>query len=516
MGSMFYSRFDLKRREFLELASLLFGQTIMPNLNAPPEKHTVKPGAKNVIIVVFDALSAAHLPIYGYSRDTAPNLSRFAKTATVYHNHYAGGNFTTPGTASLLTGTYPFTHRAFRINDIVADDFAQKNFFSEFNDHHRVAYSHNGFVNTLLNQFESSINQLKPQKELFLNSDLYLNNLFAQDDDIAQVSWNRIIKEETGDYSNSLYLSDLFKKMNELIVTRFRSQFPRGLPNISAGQFFILEHVIEWMSSHLYTLPQPFLGYFHLMPPHYPYNTSQQYVDNFLNDDYYPEKKIRHRFSKEYSQSELNTYRRYYDEFILYADAQFGHLMRSIIDFGLANNTWVIFTSDHGELFERGIWKHITRVLFENIVRIPLLIWGPGQQTREDIYTPTSAIDVLPTMLYLNKKPVPDWCEGKILPPYQPYPLTSEKSIYAVEAKQNKKNEPLIISSTMLLKWPFKLVEYKGYKDLSKNLRVYDLHNLETDPEEQINLYNRANTTARIMVEELRDTIQKADEPYTT
>src|SRR5919197_4136356 len=67
----------------------------------------------NIIILVFDSLSARHMSLYGYPRDTTPHLSQFAEHATVYHRHYSTGNFTSPGTASLLTGLYPWTHRAF-------------------------------------------------------------------------------------------------------------------------------------------------------------------------------------------------------------------------------------------------------------------------------------------------------------------------------------------------------------------------------------------------------------------
>ena len=70
---------------------------------------------KNVIVLVFDAWSAHDVPLYGYQRDTVPNVVRFAENATVYHNHYTAGTFTVPGTASLLTGLLPWSHRAFQL-----------------------------------------------------------------------------------------------------------------------------------------------------------------------------------------------------------------------------------------------------------------------------------------------------------------------------------------------------------------------------------------------------------------
>jgi len=63
----------------------------------------------NVLVIVFDTLSAAHTSVDGYPRRTTPHLERFAERATVYHRHHSAGNFANPGTASLLTGAYPWS-----------------------------------------------------------------------------------------------------------------------------------------------------------------------------------------------------------------------------------------------------------------------------------------------------------------------------------------------------------------------------------------------------------------------
>ena len=66
----------------------------------------------NILFLVFDTLSAQHMSLYGYNRETTPNIARFAEKSTVFHKHVAGGNFTSPGTSRLTTGTYAWTHRA--------------------------------------------------------------------------------------------------------------------------------------------------------------------------------------------------------------------------------------------------------------------------------------------------------------------------------------------------------------------------------------------------------------------
>ena len=104
----------LSRRDFLKLASALMLAPMVPTSSASNSQKdsaivssriSVKQSdLPNVIIIIFDALSALHLPPYGYTRDTSPNLNRFAQQSIVYHNHHSAGNFTTPSTASLLTG----------------------------------------------------------------------------------------------------------------------------------------------------------------------------------------------------------------------------------------------------------------------------------------------------------------------------------------------------------------------------------------------------------------------------
>lgn len=97
-------RSSQNRRDFLKLLALLPPSLLLPQVIQQPLRAAADPMAKNVLIIVFDTLSAANISAYGYPRATMPNLARIAERATVYHNHYSGGNFTTPGTSSLLTG----------------------------------------------------------------------------------------------------------------------------------------------------------------------------------------------------------------------------------------------------------------------------------------------------------------------------------------------------------------------------------------------------------------------------
>src|SRR5512146_2607230 len=89
------SRTSFTRRDFLRLAGLLPLTVAAPRWT---RQLSAAGGQQNVIIVLFDAFAAHDISLYGYARTTTPNIARLAKHAVVYHNHYASGNFTTPGT----------------------------------------------------------------------------------------------------------------------------------------------------------------------------------------------------------------------------------------------------------------------------------------------------------------------------------------------------------------------------------------------------------------------------------
>ena len=123
----------LNRRDFLKLVGLLpVGLSAPRLLRLLEASRLAQEKPRNVIVIIFDAFSAYDISQYGYARQTTPNIDRLAKRAVVYHNHFSGGNFTSPGTASLLTGVLPWTHRAINLNSKVAEPYARQNIFTLF------------------------------------------------------------------------------------------------------------------------------------------------------------------------------------------------------------------------------------------------------------------------------------------------------------------------------------------------------------------------------------------------
>ena len=490
---------SFNRRDFLKFAGLLSLNLAAPQLLFRPGKSEHGSGA-NVVIVVFDAFSALHISLYGYGRQTMPNLARIADKGTVYHQHYANGPFTTPGTASLLTGTLPWTHRALDHGDGVADHMVDKSIFHAFDEHHCMAYSHNIIANTLLKQFLPAIDDYTPQGRLFLGNDAILYDL--KDDDIAQLALTRTIKQLEDGVSYSLFMSRLYAFLNKDRFSAYKPNFPRGLPNIFQDSYFILEHGIDWVQTLLATAPQPFMGYFHFLPPHFPYKTRADFYNQFYKDGFEPPEKPIHIFAPKRAEGRMDEFRQWYDEYILYVDAEFARLYRFMEQNGMLENTWLVLTSDHGEMFERGITGHQTPPMFQPLVRIPLVIFAPGQDSRADIFERTSAIDVLPTLMHNTGQAIPDWAEGNVLPPFSSLP--SGRPIVNLRGRGIGTGKPIHKGSAMLIRDHYKLVYIFGFETDLEDGELIELYNLQDDPEELNDLASSRPDIVTHMLSELK------------
>jgi arylsulfatase A-like enzyme len=498
----------INRRDFIKLLGA------SPFLFATPKiTLTQRPDQKNVLIVVFDAFSAYNISLYGYGRETTPNIAKMADTAIVFHNHYAGSNYTTSGTASLLTGTYPWTHRALQPNSTPIDVYKKQNIFSVFKNHHRIAYSHNLWVNTLFQHFSEYIDEFIPRQQLTLFSfDKFIESIFSNDVDIASVSWARNVKAQEESANYSLILSRFVNFLENRYAQQYLAEFPRGLPTSGADSGFLLEHSIDWVVQRVLATTEPVFGYFHFFPPHDPYRTHNEFIGKFRKDGFEIKDKPIDIFANEVNKP-FRTKRQYYDEFILYVDREFKRMYDMLEEAGKLENTIIVLTSDHGEIFERGIAGHITSALYQPLIRIPLLIFEPNRKVREDIYEPTSAVDILPTLAYLTGQQVPDWSEGRILPPYQKDQLTNDRKIFSVLSYNTENEKTITHASLTYIKGKYKLHYYFGYAELNGKelVRLFDI---ETDPDELNDMSESYTDLAIEMLSELKNNLAKAEEPY--
>lgn len=94
-----------------------------------------------------------------------------------------------------------------------------------------------------------------------------------------------------------------------------------------------------------------------------------------------------------------------YDAEVRWVDEAFGRLMRKLQALGVWDDSLIIFTADHGEAFdEHGIIGH-QDCMYDEVLRIPLLIQYPGLDGGRRIREPVESVDLFPTILELAGLP---------------------------------------------------------------------------------------------------------------
>lgn len=462
----------------------------------------------NIILLVCDAMSARNLSLYGYPRRTTPNLEKLAERAIVYHRHYANGNFTTPGTSSLLTGLHPWTHRAVNLSGIVGRKFEQHNIFRFLGDSHfKLAFTQNLWANYLLEQFAPDIHTLLPISEFGL---LKRDHAIGNDPILVNHARERMLY-----YNNSLLLSFLYGLFYQPRVKNIPSgDHHEGFPIAQYYDYpFRMEDLFDGITAQILDLERnalPHFSYFHIYPPHHPYAPTKRYLEMFTNDGYTPVEKHVHTLAEGDNQPSLNAERTKYDAFIANLDAEIGRMIETLEAEGALDNTYFVLTSDHGEMFERGIDGHVTPLLYEPVIQIPLVILEPGNPTRRDVTIPTRNIDLLPTILNLAGAEIPPTVEGRILPGLGG-DEDLNRPVFIMEAKESAAHSPFTKATYAIIKGNYKLIYYHGYTH--KYQDHFEFYDLGQDAEELQDKYSQPRFASIVadLKRELLDAIDKAD-----
>ncbi len=502
----------INRRDFLKASAALAASAALGGvsriLSSPGSQTSGRP---NILIFVFDAMSARHLSLYGYARQTTPNLQRFAERASVYHRHYSAGNFTTSGTASMLTGLYPWTHRAFNYRGMVDRTLTRQNLFHLIgSEYTRLAFTQNLWADILLSQFEADLDVHLPcdSYSQYARSLMQPDNL-PRDRSIAYYVFQDFLNIRVDDlypYPGSLLLGSA--DLTRALTTdrhQISPEYPRGLPTNYDCAFEnpdVFQGIGELILNRL-SQAQPYLGYFHLWSPHEPYNARREFVGMFQEELKLQDKPKHLLANNSFSAENMRKHRREYDESIADLDAEFGRLIASLEQAGILQNSYVIVTSDHGEMFERGEVGHASALLYAPVTHIPLLISTPGQSARADVHSLTSNMDLLPTVLHIAGREIPASAEGRLLPGFGGTEDAS-RSLFPMGAKDNPAFQPLERATFTLIKGDYELFYFTGYP---RQPDGFELYHLQEDPDELQDLFSRDITTASHMKDELLEAV---------
>lgn len=509
----------ISRRDFLKITGAAAASLLTPEQLISLKADNNKP---NIIILLCDALSAAHLSMNKYPRQTSPNIDAFAERSMVFHNHFSGGNYTTPGTASMLTGMLPWKHRG---NSVVRSEFTHINPYTLLGpEYFRFAFCQNPWADRLVGQYQQDVDRfLAPSSFSLLkeNSSTRTANIFKNDRTIAEVALNSFMLLSQGESvpAGSSVFGYLHKSNSLNFVDLQKFEFyPHGVPEVSNGGYDIIpylnEHVYSGIYSELLNIKSknsPYFAYFHLYSPHFPYKPHLRYQKLFRKDGFVPVEKRHPSFSPNLPESYVSSQRALYDRQIAQVDREFGKLIKQLDENGILNNSYLIFTADHGELFERGFIGHSSQFMYDPVLHVPLIIHAPGQTKRQNIFTLTSNTDILPTILNIAGKDIPSEIEGKILPGFDGAQEDMDRPIFSIYSVENSSFTPITKAAIVMRKHNHKLIAYLGYDNVDRDFELYDI---ASDPDELYDLASKDTKTLSTMKTEFFAYLDKANSRF--
>ena len=258
---------------------------------------------------------------------------------------------------------------------------------------------------------------------------------------------------------------------------------------------------MEWLQLHH---KEDFFLYVDTWDPHEPWDAPSYYTEQYLPgyDGEVVQPIYGHWMDAPHlTEEKVNKAHATYCGEVTMVDTWIGYLLRMVENMGLMENTAIVFTSDHGFYFGEhgGRFGKMTygkrpdgtlygnsdpdlqwdlSPLYEQIVRIPLLVYvpGAGPGAYEGL---TSAIDVMPTVLEAMGQTRPDWVEGdSLLPKVHDASLPGRElvvttvpfanpgeAVRSVDNTSRKLSSPLMTTVTTD-EWSFLYTEAEGLSEL--------------------------------------------------
>ena len=242
-----------------------------------------------VVLITMDTTRADHLPVYGYDKPTAPSLERLARDGLVFENFVTMSSWTLPTHASLFTGLFPATHTA------------------HYNTMGNVTLSDGLGESEVFSTFRA--NRL-PEAAVTLA-------------EVLRAEGYRTLGVGAGPWLKPVFgLGQGF----DFFDTDFESKSGRPAEEVNRLAFRELAKVGA----------EPFFLFLNYFDPHDPYDSSAEDFERFLDPEANPKR------AETLAQ---------YDAAIFHTDRHIGALFDELERRGLYDESWIVVTSDHGELF---------------------------------------------------------------------------------------------------------------------------------------------------------------------
>ena len=362
---MTLDRRGLLKAAGLGTASLLLGTRHERNLARAAHGNGAR-RRPNLVFVFGDQWRAQAVGYAGDPNARTPHLDALARESVNFRTAVSGCPVCCPYRASLLTGRYPLTHGVF-LNDVPLDNRAVSV---------AQAYKGAGYQTGYIGKWHLD----------GVHRTAFIPRARRQGFEF----WKAL--GCTHNYNNSAYYADENVKLtwdgyDAIAQTREAQRYIRD--RADDGPFALF---LSWG------------------PPHAPYHTApEQYRALYRPEDVIPRLNV-----PEADRAKARKALAGYYAHIAALDDCIGHLLQTLDETGIADETLFVFTSDHGDmLYSHGGQKK--QQPWDESIRVPFLLRYPAAfgRTGRTIDTPINTPDIMPTLLGLCGLKVPDTVEGK-------------------------------------------------------------------------------------------------------
>ncbi|MCD6288148.1 MAG: sulfatase-like hydrolase/transferase [Candidatus Hydrogenedentes bacterium] len=476
------------RRNFLKSATAAVGAGVAARSYAAGRSRVRKP---NLLFLWTDEQRADTMRVYGNDKISVPNLNRLADESIVFERAYVSQPVCTPSRSTVMTGLWPHTTGCTKNNIPLPTDVPC---LPEIvNDPaYRTAY----------------------MGKWHLGDEIFRQHGFDEWQSIEDnyIKYYRNGRDKSARSQYWHFLNDLGYKPDEKNI--YNRTYASNLPIGHSKPAFLEKHACDFIRRHS---DRPFMLYVNFLEPHPPYNgpfndiydpdTDVALPNNFNDplEDNEPVRCIKRRqdvWTKKVQGIQLRTddawrslVARYWG-LVTEVDHAVGNILDTLDELGLADNTIVVYTSDHGDMM--GSHKMLYKsVMYEEATRIPWLMRVPQLGRRQRIIKkPVSHIDLVPTLLDLMGAKTKTDLPGQSLVPLIKGGTVAEEDVF-IEWRPHfdwnsellKNRSPNVHTKSKTESRIRTVVTPDGWKLCLADNDRSELFNLNTDPGETKNLF---------------------------
>jgi arylsulfatase A-like enzyme len=333
-------------------------------------------GRPNIVLVSIDSLRRDHVGCYGYSKPTTPAIDELAQKGARFDVAVSTTSWTLPAHAALFTGLYDSTHGL-------------------VDNGQRLAPEHR----TLAEELQA----LGYHTAGFFGGP-YLHPAFGLGDgfDVYQ-SCMTTIADDLGD---------------DALRNESRARDGKSHDDITGPR--TIAEVAKWADAR--PKDRPYFLFVHLWDVHYDFIPPEKYARMFDRDytgsvngvDFMSNPAVHANMPAR----DLEHLLALYDGEIRFTDDNLGTILDELRERAMLDNTLIVVTADHGEEFFEHRNKGHQKGLFDEVVRVPLVMSWPGALPRGRVIDQqVRTIDVMPTLLRIAGASALPTMEGRDLRP---------------------------------------------------------------------------------------------------